>query len=133
MPRQILTIELAGLTAGDYLAHVRDPEPPALVHGLRSVTVRAQPLGDTVEATLVWEHAAPVPHVAARTAGLPLVAEVVRVESSEVRDHPAERPAAARAAAPRPGRIAALTERVAARIATQPRPASSHPLVVRWA
>jgi hypothetical protein len=83
MPRQIITIELDGLTAGDYLAHVCDPEPPALGHGLTSVALRADPFGSTIEAVLTWEDCVPVPRVAAPAAGLPLVAEVVAVESAE--------------------------------------------------
>ena len=45
MPRQILTLELDGLTAADYIAHVSDPEPPALGYGLRTITLRAEPRG----------------------------------------------------------------------------------------
>jgi hypothetical protein len=81
MPRQILTFELDGLTAGDYLAHVADPEPFALGNRLQSVTVRAEPLGDTVEAVLVWDGPVPAPCAAAQAAGLPWVAEVRALES----------------------------------------------------
>lgn len=81
MLRQILTLHLDGVTASDYLAHLSDPEPPALASALRSVTVRAEPLGDTVEATLEWARRAPAARAAAQAAGLPLVAEVARVES----------------------------------------------------
>ena len=135
MPRQILTIELDGLTAGDYLAHLRDPEPPALGFGLRSVAVRAEPRGDTVEATLVWDETAPAPRAAAQAAGLPLVAEVVRVEATEVHDLEAKRvpTPAPPAPAPKPGRLSALTERAAQRLATQGRPAPFAPPVLRWA
>lgn len=70
MARQVLTLQLNGITAGDYLQWVRDPEPPALDAGLLSVGVEADPLGDTVTATLVWiGPAPPAPH-AARAAGL---------------------------------------------------------------
>lgn len=137
MPRQTLTLELDGITAGDYLAHLRDPEPPALGYGLRSVSVRADPRGDTVEATLVWDDAAPAPRVAARVAGLPLAAEVVRLEATEVHELAAQpaaaRPAPAPAPVPKPGRLAALTERAAQRLAAQARPGTYGPLVPRWA
>lgn len=135
MPRQIITIELAGLTAGDYVAHLRDPEPSALGHALRAVTVCAEPLGDIVQALLVWEGPAPAPRAAAIAAGLPLVAEVVRVDAVDAGELPAPLPAPARerVEAPKPGRLAALVERAAARLAAQPRPATTRPLVVRWA
>ena len=134
MPRQILRIELDGLTAGDYLAHLRDPEPPALGFGLRSVAVRAEPRGDTVEATLVWNETAPAARLAAQGAGLPIVAEVVRVEATEVPDLEAKpAPAPAMAPARKPGRLAAMTERAAQRLAAQARPATYAPQVLRWA
>jgi hypothetical protein len=134
MPSQTLTIQLDGLTAGDYLAHLRDPEPPALGYGLRSVAVRADLRSDTVEATLVWDDVAPAPRVAAQAAGLPLVAEVARVEATEVRAPAARRePAPAPAPAPKPGRLSALTERAALRLAAQARPAAFAPQVLRWA
>ena len=79
MPRQTLTLMLDGITAGDYVARVRDPEPPALGRGLRSITLHWDPMGDTVEAALVWEGCPPVPTAAAAMAGLPLTPEVVVV------------------------------------------------------
>ena len=81
MPRQLLTIELDGLTAGDYLCHFSDPDPAALGHGLRSVDVRAEPLGTTVEVLLEWEGAAPDPCHAAQAAGLPQVVEAISLTS----------------------------------------------------
>jgi hypothetical protein len=81
MLRQILTLHLDGVTAADYLAHLCDPEPPALGSALRSVAVRAAPLGDTVEATLEWARRPPAAPAAARAAGLPLVAEVARLDA----------------------------------------------------
>ena len=51
---QSLIIRLDGLTAGDYLAWVRDPEPPALDYGLRSVAISAEPLGELVHIELIW-------------------------------------------------------------------------------
>ncbi|HEX8120126.1 MAG TPA: hypothetical protein VF549_02565 [Solirubrobacteraceae bacterium] len=135
MPRQLLTIELDGLTAGDYLAYVRDPEPRALGFGLRSVTVRAEPLGDTVEAILDWEDTIPAPCAAAEAAGLPRIAETTHLTSTEIHDMPkSSQPARRHSPAPaKPGRLSALTERVAQRLALQARPASFQPAVLRWA
>jgi hypothetical protein len=45
---QSLIMTLDGITAGDYLAWVRDPEPPALEYGLRSVAINAEPLGELI-------------------------------------------------------------------------------------
>jgi hypothetical protein len=75
-----LTLTLDGITAGDYLTWVRDPEPAALGSALQSVTVHADPLGDTIEAELRWLGRPPGPEEAARVAGLPLVPEVIAVE-----------------------------------------------------
>jgi hypothetical protein len=65
MPLQVLVLALDGITAGDYIAWVSDPEPPALGRDLRSITLRGDPLGDTVEAALVWEGPPPAPTAAA--------------------------------------------------------------------
>ncbi|HEV3000848.1 MAG TPA: hypothetical protein VGW75_08945 [Solirubrobacteraceae bacterium] len=138
MSRQILTLQLDGLTAGDYLAHVSDPEPPALGSGLRSIDVRADALGGSVEATLDWAGPAPAARAAAQAAGLPLVAEVLAVEARTVPAEPVPAaPVRAREHRPRrerrPGRIAAFADRFAARLTARPRPAAAGPLVVRWA
>ena len=79
MTVQHLTFHLDGITAGDYLAYVRDPEPPGLGHGLRSIAIDAEPLGATVHATIVWDGTPPAPAVAEVLAGLPMTAEVVDV------------------------------------------------------
>ena len=76
MSLQLLRLSLEGITAGDYLTWVRDPEPPALAWGLRSVTLRADPLGDSIEAQLSWDNEPPTPQTAALTAGFPLTPEV---------------------------------------------------------
>jgi hypothetical protein len=76
MPRQVLTLKLGGITAGDYLTWCRDPEPPALDYTLRSVRVDADPLGDTITVVLDWKHPAPSPRAAAIAAGLPLSPDV---------------------------------------------------------
>jgi hypothetical protein len=78
---QRLTLKLDGITAGDYLAWVRDPEPPALGLDLCSVTVRGDPLGDTVEALLSWRVSPPDGVAAGPAAGLPLTPEVIFVTS----------------------------------------------------
>ena len=69
MPRQILTLKLDGITAGDYLTWCRDPDPPALGFALRSVHADGDPLGDTITATLDWNHAPPPPPAAAAELG----------------------------------------------------------------
>jgi len=76
MTIQILTLRLADITAGDYLQWVRDPDPPALSGGLRSVGVQGDPLGDTITAILDWAGPAPPAQLAAPSAGLPLSAGV---------------------------------------------------------
>ena len=80
MTYQTLRLQLDGMTAGDYLAHLRDPEPPALGAGLHAVVVEAEPLADVVEALLTWESAPADPCAAARLAGFPTPAEVVGLE-----------------------------------------------------
>lgn len=73
MAHQTLTLELDEITAGDYLQWIRDPEPPALDAGLRSVRLEADPLGETITARLDWAGPAPPARSAAAAAGLPLV------------------------------------------------------------
>jgi hypothetical protein len=72
MSVQLLTLELEGITADDYLQWVRDPEPPALDHALHSVSAHADPLGTAIVATREWNGPAPEPALAAAGAGLPL-------------------------------------------------------------
>jgi hypothetical protein len=76
MSLQILTLTLDGITAGDYLTWCRDPDPPALDFGLRSISIDADPLGDTITAILDWEQPAPTAAIAATAAGLTLSADV---------------------------------------------------------
>ena len=77
MTTQRLTLHLGdGITAGDYLARARDPEPPALGHALRSVTIAAEPTGSVIEAVLEWESTPPVALAAAYVAGLPVTPDV---------------------------------------------------------
>lgn len=84
MLRQTLILTLEGITAGDYVTWVSDPEPPALGRDLRSITLRGNPLGHTVEAVLDWEGSPPAPRAAALIAGLPLTPEVIRVQVREL-------------------------------------------------
>ena len=79
MTFQRLTFELDGITAGDYLAYVRNPEPPGLGTVLRSMTIDAEPLGDRIEIVLGWDGAAPEPVQASVLTGLPVTPEVVAV------------------------------------------------------
>ena len=66
---QILTLKLDGITAGDDPTWCRDPEPPALDFALRSISLDADPLGDSITATLDWNLPAPTPATAATAAG----------------------------------------------------------------
>jgi hypothetical protein len=74
MSLQILTLTLDSITAGDYLTWCREPDPPALDYGLRSISVDADPLGDTITAILDWNQPPPAAAPAAAAAGLPLLA-----------------------------------------------------------
>jgi|GEM_PF-5170759 len=76
MALQTLILKLGGITAGDYLTWCRDPEPPALQFALRSVSIEAEPLGDTITAVLDWSHYPPPAALASSAAGLPLSAGV---------------------------------------------------------
>jgi hypothetical protein len=76
---QSLVIRLDGITAADYLTWVRDPEPPALDHELRSVAISAEPLGELIKLELVWAGRPPTPSAAAVAAGFALIPEVVAV------------------------------------------------------
>ncbi|HUA45634.1 MAG TPA: hypothetical protein VMA77_10425 [Solirubrobacteraceae bacterium] len=79
---QSILIRLDGITAGDYLTWVRDPEPPALDHGLRSVAISAGPLGELINIKLVWAGQPPTnPSAGAVAAGFALTPEVVSVHS----------------------------------------------------
>lgn len=75
---------MADATRLDYLTWARDPEPPALGRGLRSIGVRARPPGDTLEITLSWEVTPPTVLAALQIAGFPLTPEVVWVQAREL-------------------------------------------------
>jgi hypothetical protein len=76
---QRLTLRLDGITAGDYLAYVRDPEPPGLGTALRSVEIDAEPLGSEIHVVLAWHGTPPAPAVAELLAGFPITPQVTRV------------------------------------------------------
>jgi hypothetical protein len=88
MTLQTLTLKLDGITAGDYLTWCRDPEPAALDFALRSISIDAEPLGDTITAILDWNHSPPPVAVAAGAAGLPLSTGVNIDEMQKNRSHP---------------------------------------------
>jgi hypothetical protein len=76
MHLQLLTITLDGITAGDYLAWVCDPEPAALGAELRSIRVQADPAGDTIDVTLTWTGSPRTAALALAAAGLPLTPDL---------------------------------------------------------
>ncbi len=111
MPVQILTLKLDGITAGDYLTWCRDPDPPALDFALRSISIAADPLGDTVTAILDWNDSLPPASAAATAAGLPLPAgvEIQSLPTDESQAWPvstAAGPRLIRALAPAPAPVA---------------------------
>jgi len=73
---QVLSLHLVGITAADYLAHMVDADPPAAGIALRSVHVAAEPLSDTLTASLAWDVSPPAPARAAHLAGFPLSEDV---------------------------------------------------------
>jgi hypothetical protein len=95
MPLQILTLKLDGITAGDYLTWCRDPDPPALDFALRSISIDADALGDTITAILDWNQALPPPSAAATAAGLPLPAgvQIHQLQTDRTHSRPAAREA----------------------------------------
>lgn len=76
---QTLTLTLDGITADDYLAWIRDPDPAALGSDLLSITTRAQPISDRIEVELVWNRDPPNPRDAALAAGFPLTPHVTKL------------------------------------------------------
>ena len=91
---QMLTLELEGVTAGDYLTWVRDPEPQALDRELRSIEVEAEPAGSRITAILEWAGDPPNPKAAASAAGLPVTVDVraVYANRSVTSQHRRRRP-----------------------------------------
>jgi hypothetical protein len=82
LAEQHLTIVLAGITATDYLAWVRDPEPHTLERDLHSVSLQADPLGELIEVLLRWNTEPPAPLAAAPAAGFYLTPEVIELRTS---------------------------------------------------
>ena len=80
---QRLTLVLEGITASDYLAWVRDPDPHLLGRELRSVSVQADALGDLIEVLLHWNTDPPAPQAAAPAAGFFLTPEVTELRASQ--------------------------------------------------
>jgi hypothetical protein len=69
---QVICLHLEGITAADYLAYMVDADPPIAGTVLHSVSIEAEPLSDTLVASLAWDVSPPAPAQAARLAGLPL-------------------------------------------------------------
>ena len=78
---QEITVQLDGITAGDYLAYQLEADPALDGSRLRSVAIDADPLGDTIRATLRWDGRPPGPCAAATAAGFARTADVVAVRS----------------------------------------------------
>ena len=79
---QHITVQLDGITAGDYLAHQLDADPPLETSPLRKVIIDVpDPRGDTIGAALCWHGHAPSPRSAAVAAGFALTADVVDVHA----------------------------------------------------
>jgi hypothetical protein len=79
---QHITVQLDGITAGDYLAHQLDADPPLEASRLRSVTLDSlDPLGDSIGAELSWHGRPPSARAAATAAGFALTGDVVDVRS----------------------------------------------------
>ena len=75
MTIQRLTLHLDGITAGDYLTWVHDPEPHTLARELRSVQLQADPLDQRIDVLLTWNGHPPPAQAAATAAGLTLTPE----------------------------------------------------------
>jgi hypothetical protein len=86
---QSLVILLDGITAGDYLTWVRDPEPPALGRELRSIAVDGDSLGEHINVDLVWDRRPPDPRRSAAAAGFVISPEVAAVLASDPQRRPA--------------------------------------------
>jgi hypothetical protein len=77
---QHLTILLDGITAGDYLTQVHDPEPNAQGWELLSLSTLADPFDDRIDVLLTWRSDPPPPRAAAAAAGFALTPEIVGVQ-----------------------------------------------------
>jgi hypothetical protein len=81
---QSLRLLLHGITADDYLSWVRDPEPRALGHELKSISVTADPLGDRIDLELRWRRDPPDTDAAAVAAGFLLTPELAQISEREL-------------------------------------------------
>jgi hypothetical protein len=70
---------------------VPGPDPPALDYALRSISIDADPLGDTITAILDWNQPTPRPAPAAAAAGLPLPANT-EIHALTLTDQPLANP-----------------------------------------
>jgi hypothetical protein len=96
---QEITLQLDGITAGDYTAHFVDADPALGATRLRSVALLSEPLGDSLVAVLRWNGAPPAAPAALAAAGLRVTGDVAaisaRVLAAETRPRRALRLAAA--------------------------------------
>jgi hypothetical protein len=83
---QEITLELDGITAGDYLAHFLDADPQLAGTRLHSVRVASEPLDDSVVATLRWDGAPPEANAALAAAGFHVTGDVAAVSARVVAD-----------------------------------------------
>jgi hypothetical protein len=82
---QTLTLLLDGITAGDYLQWVRDPDPPNPKH-LTLIAARCATLGDRIQLELLVEGEPLSPSLAANAVGFPITADVAAVRGRS--EHP---------------------------------------------
>lgn len=78
---QHLTLLLEGITVGDYLTWVHDPEPHALGRELRSLRIQPDPLGDRIDVLLSWSSDPPSARAAAAAAGFPPTPEIIELRT----------------------------------------------------
>ncbi len=74
-----LTLWLEGITAGDYLQWIHDPDPPNDAD-LELISVTAPSLGERIRVELLSAGNPPPPTTAAHVVGFPITPEVVRVQ-----------------------------------------------------
>jgi hypothetical protein len=76
---QVITLDLDGITAEDYLAYFADADPPLEASRLVSVAAEPRPQSEMVVAVLRWDGTPPPARVAASAAGFQLTQDVVDV------------------------------------------------------
>jgi hypothetical protein len=82
LAKQHLTLVLEGITAGEDLTWMRDPDPHTLGRELRSIGVHTHPLDDRIDVLLHWNTNPPAPPAAAPAAGFHLTPEVIELHTS---------------------------------------------------